>query len=188
MVGNGENTKFWTDRWINGQSISTLAPNLLQSVSRQAVRNRTVAQALQNRAWVADIVGSLTVQVIIEYLRTWELVDEFALQPEVPDKHIWKLSKTGTYSSKSAYEAFFVGTIKFAPWRRIWRTWAPMKCRFFIWLAVLNRCWTAERLAKVLGCPTTYFYIREEDIAEIVLLLDRMPSKQRRELLTKLRR
>jgi transcriptional regulator with XRE-family HTH domain len=46
---------------------------------------------------------------------------------------------------------------------------------------------TAERLAKVLGCPTSYFYIREEDIAEIVLLLDRMPSRQRRELLAKLR-
>ncbi len=47
---------------------------------------------------------------------------------------------------------------------------------------------TAERLAKELGCPVSYFYIREDDVAEIVLLLDRMPAKRRRQLLASLRR
>lgn len=54
----------------------------------------------------------------------------------------------GVYSSKSAYDAFFIVTVKFGPWKRIWKTWAPLKCKFFIWLAVKNRCWTADRLAK----------------------------------------
>ncbi|XP_071680109.1 uncharacterized protein [Lolium perenne] len=30
----------------------------------------------------------------------------------------------------------------------VWKTWAPLKCRFFAWLAVQNRLWTADRLAK----------------------------------------
>ena len=34
------------------------------------------------------------------------------------------------------------------PWKRIWKTWAPLRCKIFIWLAVKNRCWTADRLAK----------------------------------------
>jgi hypothetical protein len=54
--------------------------------------------------------------------------------------------------------AMFVGTIKFSPWKRIWKTWAPANCKFFIWLAINNRCWTSTRLAKrglphQLACP-----------------------------------
>ncbi|GJN03220.1 hypothetical protein PR202_ga20639 [Eleusine coracana subsp. coracana] len=36
----------------------------------------------------------------------------------------------------------------FDPVVRIWKSWAPGKCRFFLWLAAHNRCWTADRLAK----------------------------------------
>ena len=76
------------------------------------------------------------------------MVDGFILQPEIPDRYKWKLTQDGTYSSKSAYAAFFVGSIKFGPWRRIWKTWAPPRCKFFIWLVVHNRVWTAGRLAR----------------------------------------
>jgi len=54
----------------------------------------------------------------------------------------------GSYSSKSAYAAFFEGSIKFGSWRRIWKTWAPPHCKFFVWLVFHNRVWTADRLAK----------------------------------------
>ncbi|WVZ93595.1 hypothetical protein U9M48_039563 [Paspalum notatum var. saurae] len=33
-------------------------------------------------------------------------------------------------------------------WKRIWKRWAPLKCKYFLWLAKNNRCCTAERLAK----------------------------------------
>lgn len=36
----------------------------------------------------------------------------------------------------------------FGHYKRVWKTWAPPKCRFFIWLVAQNRCWTADRLAK----------------------------------------
>jgi hypothetical protein len=42
----------------------------------------------------------------------------------------------------------FIGSIKFLAWRRIWKTWAPANCKFFIWLAINNRCWTSDQLAK----------------------------------------
>jgi len=29
-----------------------------------------------------------------------------------------------------------------------WKSWAPSKCKTFIWLAIRNRCWTADRLQK----------------------------------------
>jgi hypothetical protein len=97
-----------------------------------------IKEALNNRKWVFDIKGALTVQVtwIFNHL---SLVDDMVLDPAISDQHSWCLSKTGSYSSKSAYEAFFIGTIRFAPWKRIWKSCAPLKCKFFIWLAL--NCW-----------------------------------------------
>jgi hypothetical protein len=42
----------------------------------------------------------------------------------------------------------FTGSVHFGHYERVWKTWAPSKCHFFLWLTVLNRCWTADRLAK----------------------------------------
>ena len=95
-----------------------------------------------------DIEGALTVVVLVEYLQVWDLVDGLILQPGVLDQHCGKLTQSRVYSSKSAYAAFFVGTIKFTPWRRIWKSWAPLHCKYFLWLAFNNRCWTADQLAK----------------------------------------
>jgi hypothetical protein len=53
-----------------------------------------------------------------------------------------------SYQSESAYRVFFLGTIKFGPWKRIWKSWPPLRCKFFIWLLLKNKCWTADRLAR----------------------------------------
>ncbi|WVZ93142.1 hypothetical protein U9M48_039148, partial [Paspalum notatum var. saurae] len=118
------------------QTIAELAP-LFRAVPKRTVKCRTVAQALHNQSWVSDTTGALSVRILTKYLR-----------PDVPDQHKWKLSQSGSYSSRSACTAFFEGTVKFGPWRRIWRTWAPMQCKLFMWLMVNNRCWTADHLAK----------------------------------------
>lgn len=70
------------------------------------------------------------------------------MQPKVEDLHIWKFSITGKYSAKSAYETMFVGSTHFRPWERICKSWAPGKCKFFMWMVEYNICWTAERLTR----------------------------------------
>jgi hypothetical protein len=100
----------------------------------------------------------LSVQVLVEYLQLWNLIDSIKLQDDTSDRHTRRLSKHGIYSSKSAYDAFFAGSITFAPWRRVWKAWAPSNCKVFIWLAIKNRVWTTDRLAKrglphPIACP-----------------------------------
>jgi hypothetical protein len=107
IVGNGERTMFWKDRWLNGKGIAEIAPNLLQIIPRRVANRRTVAAALNNRQWVADIRGELTVQVLEEYIQIWDQVEGIILQQGVPDMHKWNLTQSGEYSSKSAYAAFF---------------------------------------------------------------------------------
>jgi len=73
------------------------------------LNQRTVAQALTNISWVADIRGALIVLVLIEYLQFWELVDDLVLQHDTPGQHRWRSTKSGSYTSKSAYTFFFHG-------------------------------------------------------------------------------
>jgi hypothetical protein len=88
------------------------------------------------------------VEALMEYLTVWDLLQEVELQQDSQDKHIWRLSPTGVYSASSAYEALFQGAVLFGPFERIWKSWAPPKCRFFMWLVAHQRCWTADWLAK----------------------------------------
>jgi hypothetical protein len=147
IVGDGANTLFWTDRWLHGKCIADLAPRLFAAIPKRRVKRRTVRDALTNQAWISDIQGALTVGVMVEYLQLWDLLMNFQLQPEVEDRHVWRLSSNGQYSAKSAYDGFFLGSTIFGPWERIWKSWAPPKCRFFMWLVAHNKCWMADRLA-----------------------------------------
>jgi hypothetical protein len=90
----------------------------------------------------------LTPQAFGEFLLLWDLLQEVQLVPETPDQHRWSPSSSGLYSSKSAYNRFFVGAVGFEPAGRIWKNWAPPRCKFFIWLATLNKCWTTDQLAR----------------------------------------
>jgi hypothetical protein len=109
---------------------------------------RTVQEALVDGRWVRDIRGVLDAQVLMEYLQLWDVLETVSLAPGVSDQHLWTPSTSGQYSSRSAYQRFFIGSIAFEPAHRIWKSWAPPKCKFFLWLASLNRCWTADRLAR----------------------------------------
>lgn len=69
------------------------APNLIKVTPKQAVKQRTISQALDARRWVSDIKGALTVQILAEYLLLWDMLDNFGLQQNVPDQHICCLTQ-----------------------------------------------------------------------------------------------
>jgi hypothetical protein len=93
-----------------------------------------VQQAFQNHGWTADIQGVVTIEIIVEYIQLWELLLDIQLQPKVEDTHFWRLSANGKYSAKSRYDHLFMGATLFKPCERIWKSWAPPNCQFFLWL------------------------------------------------------
>ncbi|WVZ89606.1 hypothetical protein U9M48_035985 [Paspalum notatum var. saurae] len=131
----------WTDWWLHGCTVGELAPNLIHLIPKRSKKQRTI-QGL-NRSWGAGIQGALTVQVIVEYLKLWELVGDFTLQPSVADQHTWKLTNSGLCTSKSASNTFL---------------------GYFLWLAIKNGCWTADCLLKHgLPHPNVCLFCDEED-------------------------
>ena len=146
-VGNGENILFWSDHWLHGCCLEDLAPNVVRCVPSRIKSKRTMAEALNELTWVADIRGALDWLGLAEYLELWDTLTGIDITTN-DDVHCWKFDSSGTFSTRSAYRAFFTGSLPFEPWKRIWKSWAPEKCKTFIWLAVRNRCWTADRLQK----------------------------------------
>ena len=67
-VGDGACTLFWKDRWINGQQVADLAPQIFAIVNKRNANKRTVLEALTNHGWIADIQGAQTVGIITEFL------------------------------------------------------------------------------------------------------------------------
>lgn len=144
-VGNGRNTLFWTDRWLHGCCLGDLAPNVIQCVPVRIRNKRTVNEALQDNLWVSDIRNALGWRGLAQYLEVWDLIAGVNLT-NIEDIHRWKPDASGLFSMRSAYRSYFVGSITFEPWKRLWKSSAPGKCKTFVWLALRNRCWTADRL------------------------------------------
>jgi hypothetical protein len=87
IVGNGEEILFWKDRWLDGHTLAELAPCLFKTIAKRIVNRRTVAQALDNRNWVHDIKGALTVQVLVEYPHISNMVEDVILRQDVADQY-----------------------------------------------------------------------------------------------------
>jgi hypothetical protein len=66
----------------------------------------------------------------------------------VPDRLIWHWSTSGQYSMSSAYNALFYGQSAVLGSKELWKMRVPRKCVFFLWMAILGRCLTSERLHR----------------------------------------
>ena len=99
------------------------------------------------RRWITDIQGALSPLALWQYVQLWVRVRDFELS-EGPDTLLWRWTTDAQYSSKSCYDFLFEGAIVSSSWRLKWRTWAPPRVKFFVWIACQNRCWTADRLAS----------------------------------------
>ena len=78
----------------------------------------------------------------------WEKLSSLTLDNDVHDTILWKFTSHEEYSASTAYMAQFAGhTTSIMP-AAVWKGWAPPKCKFFAWLIIQNRVWTADRLHR----------------------------------------
>lgn len=146
-VGDGRTCLFWSDPWIDGQSILDIAPLLIPLVPRRRRKLCSVADGLTDRSWIRDIRGALGPAALLQYLDLWRRLRDLRLSP-TPDIISWRWTSSGIYFASSCYRALFTGSIPAPHWRLTWKSWAPLRIKLFIWLADLDRCWTSARLAR----------------------------------------
>jgi hypothetical protein len=144
QVGDGASTKFWTDAWLPDGAISNTAPNLFKAVGRRRL-GRTVKDALSNMQWVWDIISACIATVLLEYASLWATLENVQLRPLEANRFVWRWTTDGQYSVSSAYRAFFTSWTTLLGSRELWRANVSSKVKFFFWLALHGRLWTAER-------------------------------------------
>ena len=108
-LGNGLTCRFWTDKWLQGHSISELAPSLTALVPSRRRRSRTFASGLQDHSWINDIHGHLIPAAALEYFDLWCRLQAGTLSQE-PDTILWRWAENGVYSASSCYNALFTGS------------------------------------------------------------------------------
>jgi hypothetical protein len=126
-------------------SITDSFPQLASFVKRS---NLTVAQALQGNRWVREINGGISTAALGQYLRLWDLLTQIRLNDAREDSLIWRHSTDGNFSTNSAYSMFFAANIRFPCDGAIWKSKAPARCKFFMWLVVHQHCLTADNLQR----------------------------------------
>jgi hypothetical protein len=85
---------------LHGQRLADLSPSLFPAIPQRKRQQHTVETALQNQAWVSDIQENLTIDIVVDYIQLWELINELQLLPKVDDAHKWRLDSAEQYSSK----------------------------------------------------------------------------------------
>jgi hypothetical protein len=100
----------------------------------------------------------ITAQLFSDYVLLWGLVDEANFDPSTQgeDEIFWTRTSDASYSARSAYGIQFDGSIESSFPTTVWRVWAPSRCKFFMWLLLQNRVWTADRLL-LREWPNNYF-------------------------------
>lgn len=147
-VGSGQSIRFWEDRWIDGLCVADIAPNIYARVRPRTRKTCSVATALHDNAWTRDVNPELSPEALQEYFALWNRVAGITLDETRQDGVVWCWETNGIYSTRSAYAAKFWGREVDQTADFTWKARAPLRCRFFVWLATQNRCWTSDRLAR----------------------------------------
>ena len=148
IIGNGRSALFWEDRWLSGYRVGELAPAIYNRVRRRTRASRTVKDTLIGGEWARYIGPNLTTNEMAQFLALWQRVAGMQLVEGEEDRTIWSWEQNGIFSAPFAYAANFMGLQRSPTAEFTWKSNAPLHTRFFLWLAIQNRCWTSDRLAK----------------------------------------
>jgi hypothetical protein len=107
--------------------------------------NRRVSDALRGNTWIGDLSGNITVEGCIQCVRLWEKIEEVERDDHQADRYTWKGSTSGRYSARDTYNMLCHGSVWDGNHEQVWKPRVPLKCKIFIWLALRDRLWTAER-------------------------------------------
>lgn len=154
-VNNGAKASFWQSSWMDGRAPAALFPKLYQHSTR---KKRSVRDAVLNMKFIDDIAHDMTAEIMRDLFCLCRRINQMNLNlnSDLEDEITWVLESSGKYSARSAYEIQFCGQIVSNFPSLIWKAWATPRCKFFLWLVLQDRAWTAARLQQR-GWENNYF-------------------------------
>lgn len=111
----------------------------------------SVREAIHNGRWMQGLQRMTTEVQLNQFVRLWEEIQSIQLTDR-KDKILWTLTANRRYSAASAYDVHFVARITKPGLAHVWRGKMEGKVKFYLWLLLQNRNWTADRL-QARGLP-----------------------------------
>jgi hypothetical protein len=90
-VGNGERTRFWKDKWLNGRAPRDIAPECFRLAWR---KNQSGAAALPTQRWLRRLSSEEGMQQFVEL---WTQLSQVQLG-DADDTISWRFTADGRYS------------------------------------------------------------------------------------------
>jgi hypothetical protein len=103
-VGDGKNTKFWDDRWLQGFIPKEVAPELHRLAWR---KNFLVAKGMDAEKWMRGLHRISTQEETNQFVHLWQMLRHVQLTNQA-NSIAWRFTTYGNYFTISAY------TIQFA--------------------------------------------------------------------------
>lgn len=153
IIGDGRKARFWTPKWLNGQAVMDLAPNLSKLLHR---KSKTVREGISDANWIRQLRRINSAEQFDEFIALWLADRHLTLHETNQDDISWVWTVSGEYAAESAYEAQFRGSFNTYNHYIIWRANTENRCKFFSWLLIQNKVLSADKLA-LRGWPNSLF-------------------------------
>lgn len=172
IVGDWSRVLFWRDRWIHGFTIIDIAPLIYNCVEARTRIRRPVQEATDNNRWLNDFHGELSFTAQLQLMQLGHVVASVHRNTQA-DQFSWPSDTSRMYTTRSTYQRLCIGLERSPFAECVWRSWAPLRCKIFTWLAAQHRLWTSYRCARhgLQDRPSTCFiYLQEEDNVDHILV------------------
>lgn len=149
IVGSGQDTLFWLDRWHGDCALYSQYPNLFQITTdpffkvHEAFLYNDPHNSIQ---FTRQLTGTL--------LEEWHQLISHCFNPPIltvnthPDRILWRWQSSGFFSVHSLYQWLEYGGIKNTTYTTLWKTKISLKIKIFIWLVKEGKLLTKDNLAK----------------------------------------
>uniref|UniRef100_A0A2N9G614 Uncharacterized protein n=1 Tax=Fagus sylvatica TaxID=28930 RepID=A0A2N9G614_FAGSY len=148
-VGDGAKTRFWTDTWCGQRSLKADFPELYCLARNKEAfvkdhmhyRNESVSWDFNftrnAQDWELDAVASFL-----------ELLASSSIKGYGEDRLCWRGSSKEGFQVRIYYKYLLPLAGMEVPWKRIWKTNAPPRVAFFVWVAAMGRILTTDNLRR----------------------------------------
>jgi hypothetical protein len=140
---NGEQIRFWEDKWLGNQSLMFQYPSLYQIVRH---KSGTVANVFRYAPLNVSFRRSLVGQNLILW---YNLVQRLVYVRLSTDKDCfrWNLTSSGQFTVQSMYRALINNDYVFQH-KVLWNLKLPLKIKIFVWYLLKAIVLTKDNLAR----------------------------------------
>ena len=164
IVGNGNDTRFWEDKWLGDTPLATQYPSLYRIVQRREALVATVMQSIPLNIQFRRVLVGDRWEAWLHLVRR---LMEVQLTPQ-PDQLWWKLTSSGEFTVKSMYIDIINSSV-IPSSKEVWKVKVPLKIKVFMWFVHKQVILTKDNLVKRnwTGSTRCSFCDREETIKHL---------------------